>query len=127
MFFRDPLRLTVKVIFHSSNSRLPEVQQLGRAALSPAGFRLHLAANHKGPGLDVDVPLTAVSSMRAFHKKSYSSESYLIRVEYRDQDGAERMVCFEMRGFFRKARVQALAWKDLYARLKGGEEKPPAA
>jgi hypothetical protein len=119
MFFGDTSRLKVKVIFHSSNFRLPEVQQLGYAALSPAGFRLHLAPNRKGPGLDVAVPLAAVTSMRAFHKKSYSSESYLVRVEYRDTDGVERMVCFEMRGFFRKARVQTMAWKDLWGQLQG--------
>jgi hypothetical protein len=119
MFFGDTSRLSVKVIFHSSNSRLPEAQQLGRAVLAKDGFRLHLSPNRGGPGLDVDIPLSAVTSMRVFHKKSYSSESYLIRVEYRDQDGAERMVCFEMRDFFRGARAKALAWKDLWGRLRG--------
>lgn len=120
MFFRDNSRLKVKVIFHSSNFRLPEVQQLGQAVLSRDGFRLDLAANRSGPGLAVAVPLSAVTSMRAFHKKSYSSESYLVRVEYRDQDDAERMVCFEIRDFFRKARFKVLAWKDLYGKLRQG-------
>lgn len=118
MFFRDDSRLKVKVIFHSSNFRLPEVQQLGQAALSRDGFRLYLDPNRSGPGFDVAVPLASVTSMRAFHKKSYSSESYLVRVEYRDTDGAERMVCFEIRDFFRKARFRVLAWKDLYTRLR---------
>lgn len=131
MFFRDESRLAVKVIFHSSNFKVPEVQQLGRAVLSRDGFSLNLAANKAGPGLTVAVPLADVANMRAFHKKSYSSEQYLIRVDYRDRDGADRMVCFEMRGFFHRggALAKVLAWKDLYARLRGtgAGGTPPAA
>lgn len=93
---------------------------MGIAELSPAGFRLSLQPNGKGPGLEVDTPLQSIRDMRAFHKKSYSSESFLVRVEYLENTGEERMVCFEIRGFFhrRGALGKTMAWKDLYAQLK---------
>lgn len=119
MLFSAKTELKSKVIFHSSNLRLPERQQDGLAELSPAGFLLRLAAKGDAPAMLLSAPLARVRSVRAFELKSYSSFYYLVQVDYLDDAGQPREVRFETRAFLKRAtaRTNALAWKEHFRKL----------
>ncbi|MBU0680351.1 MAG: hypothetical protein KKD73_02910 [Proteobacteria bacterium] len=120
LFTKAPLTaITSKIIFHASTLGLPERQQLGKATLSPEGFRLDIPATKDTKAIQLQVPLTKISNLRAFQKKTYSSIFYVIQVDYLNDNNEPCMVSCEIRVFLRRgqALVAVKEWKEVYKRL----------
>lgn len=120
LFTKSPLAITSKIIFHSSNMALPERQQLGKATLSPEGFELDIPATKTTKAIAINVPLTRITNLRAFQKKTYSSIFYVIQVDYVDDHNEPYMVACEIRVFLRRGQALATVkeWKEVYRRLR---------
>jgi hypothetical protein len=116
---KSPLAITSKIIFHSSNMALPERQQLGKATLSPEGFKLDIPATKRTTALGLTVPLSKITNLRAFQKKTYSSIFYVVQVDYLNKQDEPCMVCCEIRVFLRRGQALAAVkeWKEVYQRL----------
>lgn len=119
LFGKSPLAITSKIIFHASTLGLPERQQLGKAGLSVDGFKLDIPAAKGNDAIRIHVPLSRISNLRAFQKKTYSSIFYIIQVDYVNDQQQACMVSCEIRVFLRRGQALAAAkeWKEVYRRL----------
>ena len=119
LFAKSPLAITSKIIFHSSTMALPERQQLGKATLSPEGFKLDIPATKATKAINLEVALNKITNLRAFQKKTYSSIFYVIQVDYLNDHNEPCMVSCEIRVFLRRGQALATVkeWKEVYSRL----------
>ncbi|PLX47464.1 MAG: hypothetical protein C0613_13995 [Desulfobulbaceae bacterium] len=119
LFGKSPLAITSKIIFHASTLGLPERQQLGKASLSADGFTLAIPAAKGNDAIRIKVPLSRISNLRAFQKKTYSSIFYIIQVDYLNDKNKACMVSCEIRVFLRRGQALATVrqWKEIYGRL----------
>jgi hypothetical protein len=119
LFAKSPLVISSKIIFHASTLGLPERQQLGKATLSPEGFKLDIPATRETKAIQIQVPLARITNLRAFQKKTYSSIFYVIQVDYLNEQQEPCMVCCEIRVFLRRGQALAAVkeWKEVYRRL----------